>query len=279
MSTTVKSLPPMPNECVGIWKREVMYLPGGVEDRTTQVFWAQSRNRFIDLRVPIERSSLVSGRSMNSLDLADLLVLSRQKGFAGTIEVSDSVWSWLRDMDYRPPTGRPDRAAVTIDGDTLVEHGGAFSVIGEEYREVYHRISSGECRRLSLSLMTGGADWCGYGKAYLIMIDDTVFFARERPMILPEAESLQVLVERAWPDRDLISRYLDCEVSMGVRTDYGWTISLSTLPVREGALMLPRMAVALSTDGVLVLGDGDHESTWSIDDTNIGPTDLLNFLA
>ena len=54
-------LPPVPDRptapawLVGLWQRHEMLLPDGTADRTTRVFWGQTRSLYVDLRVPADR--------------------------------------------------------------------------------------------------------------------------------------------------------------------------------------------------------------------------------
>jgi hypothetical protein len=43
------------DQLVGLWRRSLIRLPDGTEDRTTEVHWLQGMSRYVDLRQPAGR--------------------------------------------------------------------------------------------------------------------------------------------------------------------------------------------------------------------------------
>src|SRR5688572_2148781 len=101
-------LPPVPDRLtapawlVGLWQRREMLLPDGSADRTTRVFWGQTRSLYVDIRVPANRPSGEGRRSLADYTPGEFRQLAEQKGFAGHIDVADSLCRWTRTIDYRP---------------------------------------------------------------------------------------------------------------------------------------------------------------------------------
>lgn len=270
--------PPAPDWLTGLWRRESMERADGSLDRTTRVFWGQTGNLFVDIRVPADRPLPTGCRGFRDLGLEQLLQLADQQAFAGHVEFDDEgLCNWIRHIDYQPDAGRPDRGRLTREGDILHERGAADSVIGLAYHEVYRRENAGAGRRLALRLEAAtGAPFGGAAakEAILVVLDDRFLFARARPRRLPRAKSLRLLAEEAAGDRDLLESYLDCEISLGW-LDEPWRIGLSTLPWREGArLFAPGRATLDAAGGLLHLEAAAGTADWRIHDSSL-PTKAL----
>lgn len=275
--------PAAPTWLAGLWRRSEILLPDGTADRTTNVLWGQTHSLFVDLRIPATRPAARGRQSFDDFSLQELRSLADQKGFAGHIVVDGEICSWVRYIDYRPDNGRPDRGRLRIDGETLFEEGDPTSVLGSAYQEKYHRECKADRRSVALRKAgptnsdSGGFDHCD---AVLIVIDDRFLYARSRPMSLPPAETLSELVSTAGEDRDLIHRYLNCEVSYGaVDGDTSWQISSSTIPFREGQRLMPRGFSAPSAmPGCLMQEESDDRDSWMIIESTLPAGDLAALL-
>ncbi len=243
---------------IGLWRRTSIAVGDGPENRTMTVFWGQTSGRYIDVRVPVRRPRCEAG-DLARLSDRDLMTLGRQQGFAGHLVCAGDRFTWHRDIDFQPPTGRPDTGLVRIDGDTLHERGDS-AVPGTPYRETFERTASGSRRRLALRAAAGEGHLSASGapaRADLVVIDDHFLFARARPASLPAGPGLGSLLANARRDApDRIATLLDCEIAKGVlRSDAGrWTIEVSTLPWREGR-------AAFAFDGARL--DRDRLTCWS----------------
>ena len=263
------SLPLAPDWLVGLWRRDSITLSDGAVDRTTRVFWAQTKTLYVDIRLPADRPNLGGVKSLSQLKLDDALCLSGQQGFAGHIVVDDSTCTWIRTIDYQPETGRPDTGCLRLDGDLLRETGNASSAIGSDYEEVYYRELRGDGLRAAFRLV--GAEDRDFGGeaaqgAILVILDDRFLFARPRPIPLPRANRLRDLIDAAGDDSAIIHAYLDCEVAMGsIVKPRPWTIHLSTVPLREGGrLFAPAHVTIDDHTNSLHLASSRGTSQWHI---------------
>ncbi len=268
-------LPQAPNWLVGLWRRESIEMRDGTLDRTTRVFWGQTRNLFVDIRIPSDRPAWQGGRGFKDFTLEELGQIAEQRAFAGHVVVDGDCCTWNRCIDYQPNTGRPDTGRLRHEGDILHERGDANTVMAMDYHEVYRREIRGEERRLALRLE--GCEGAPFGErpagdAILVVLDDRFMFARSRPYDLGRAETLRELVQRADGDRASIEACLDCEVSIGRlgKDDPAWRIEHSTLPWREGERLFPRGQAGLEPGpNLLRLDTPAGRAHWRIFDTSL----------
>lgn len=281
-------LPPAaPDWLAGLWRREALVFPDGRADRTTQVLWGQTRSLYVDLRIPADRPMVRGRRSFADFTHAELLQLTDQKGFAGHLVMAGDLCTWIRYIDYRPSTGRPDSGRLRLEGDTLYEEGGPSSVLASAYQETYHRERRADRRSValrSIAVDSGPAApdaATGATDAVLVLIDDRFLFARGRPVKLPAAESLRDLVLAAGDDRTAIHAYLDCEISLGgTEGNAGWRILASTIPFREGRALLPRASIELAEEpGMLIVRGDQGTAHWQIVESTMEPRELARLLA
>lgn len=274
-------LPPAaPDWLAGLWRREALVFPDGRADRTTQVHWGQTRSLYVDLRIPADRPAVRGRRSFADFSHAELLQLTDQKGFAGHLVMAGDLCTWIRYIDYRPSTGRPDSGRLRLDGDILYEEGDPGSVLASAYHETYRRERRADRRSVALRAVASNAG-SGTRDAVLVLIDDRFLFARGRAAALPPAESLRDLVLAAGDDRTAIHGYLDCEVSLGgTEANAAWRILSSTIPFREGRALLPRAAVELGeAPGTLVVRSDAGAAHWQIVESTMAPGELVRLLA
>jgi len=270
-----------PDWIAGLWRRDGILFPDGTADRSTRVLWGQTHTLYVDVRIPADRPRPRGRRSFDDYSLDELQQLSEQKGFAGHICLAGDVCSWIRYIDYRPSTGRPDSGRVWRDGDTLYEEGDPSSVLASAYRETYRRERTAD--RCAVALQSIDTDTDDPSRsdragAILVVIDDRFLFARPRSTKLPPAETLRELIVAAGENRELIYSYLDCEVSFGEigQAGDGWTIACSTIPHREGRRLLARSAAAVGgPPDVLSLTNDAGTFRWRIVESTIGPAALV----
>eukprot|EP00121_Abeoforma_whisleri_P007964 Awhi_evm1s7290 len=123
---------------VGLWKRSLEEEPiGTTSDTTTNVYWLQTTSGvYADLRIP---SSCISGRS-----LEDLVKI---KSFSGYVNITGNRVTWVREIDYHPPTGFIDYGDCTFKESRNVNHSGdkltQLIEIGDGYLEIWDKVSNG----------------------------------------------------------------------------------------------------------------------------------------
>ncbi|MEX1109928.1 MAG: hypothetical protein WEC00_13535 [Dongiaceae bacterium] len=248
------------------------------------MLWGQTRTFYVDLRIPSNRPPTRGRRSFADFSLDELLRLADQKGFAGHVLLEGDLCSWIRYIDYRPSTGRPDRGRLRLEGETLYEEGHPTSVLGSAYQEIFKREHRANRRSVALRRLAadgGGAIGAKSGDAILVMIDDRFLFARGRAAELPAAESLRDLILSAGEDREAIHTYLDCDLSIGgTEGSAAWVVDSSTIPFREGRHLLPRATVELAEEpGMLTVTADEGTAHWQVVESTMPPGELARLLA
>lgn len=231
----------------GVWERLLLSLPGQPVDTLTAVSWIQGPRYFVDLRQPHWLRGKTTAACLAELQMEDVHALACQQGFAGTFELSGDLATWVREIDFQPPSGLGDRGRLEADGELLIEHG-----VEADYIEYWQR----EAAR---------ARYPGIG-ARFVSVDDACpvilvrhgsrfGYARARAHAMDHDADLAALLEHA--DLATARALLDCEIALGQVTSEGWRIERSTLPWREGALLLG--ADAALEDKRLTVMDTDTE--------------------
>lgn len=226
------AVPPVPEACRGLWRREVITAPG-FRDETTRVLWLQTETWYADLRVPIDRpgppTSGAKVEGFGAYSEAELIALARMQGFAGQLSVAGDVFFWRRDLDVQPASEDRDEARCSQDGEVLVEDG-----LHADYQEIWRREPISAAPQAAFRL-EGREGLLVAGGEHLIE-----FVAR--PGAAPAGKSLAALVESALA----AGRRADAEALLGTRIRYArrnaegaWITQLSSMPWLEGLPMLP----------------------------------------
>lgn len=191
----------VPDWLVGVWRRRLIAFPDGCEDRTTTVFWLQTRSTFADIRLPQESLAL-SKLSRPALPTEALPVLARQDGFAGHTTLDGDLCTWHRWISYRPPGPTPDAGRLRLEGGLLIEDG-----VHADYREDWERLDDGA---------EGTTAFAGIGSPSRLLVRVGRHFIR---------------IEA----RDPVSYEPGCVIDYGQVAATGeWRIALSTEPERAG---------------------------------------------
>ena len=248
----------VPDWLVGVWHRlsiEEFSVDGHIEkDTTTQVFWLQTDSGFADIRIPADRPAV---KSFDSLTSQQAIALSKQDGFAGITRSDGIICEWHHAMDYRPFKGQMDIGRMSwkdgIEGGILVEIGP-----DNAYREEWQWIGGGATATLTLSEASAWKGW-------LVVCGDFFICMRDRRQLLPAADSLTALVNRA--SSETYASYLSCEISYGYcqKGQKPWEIKLSTFPWREGeSLWHPETLIVDEQHQQVVQSEGDEQLVWTV---------------
>lgn len=235
----------------GLWQRSLIRWPDGRLDTTTTVHWLQGPSFYIDLRQPAARPDFGAVSALDQVDDAQLAWLARQEGFAGRLVFDDGWYEWGREIDLQPLAVYSDCGRLWYEGDHVVEEGRDI-----KYIEHWHARHAGDPARCAAARLRG-AD----GRAaYLVRAGNLFMFARDRAVALLPLTDLGACVAAA-PDRAAALACVDCEISFGTVTAHGCRIERSSLPWREGALFVPKLA-----GSVLELGDplGGATEAWAL---------------
>lgn len=251
--------PPVPERYVGLWQRLILQTEGTPADVTSNVFWLQTRSWHADIRVPAQRPDFAEVPGLQDCDREQLLWLASQQGFVGLTEVEGEICTWERKADFRPPTGRRDMGRmVFIDRDTVVETG-----IEARYLEIWERVPGGDGLSIVMTRLAEGSRTAEPAE-WLIFAGEYAMHVRSRlQQHLPHAESLVALVESEGSEEARLRSLVDFDISFARQTPGGWRIQLSTLPFREGSILLAQERLPQPKDGILRLG-GARPSRWQV---------------
>ncbi len=231
------------------WRRTAIVLPDNEIDTTTEVYWLQAGELYIDLRTPTDMAP-ITGTSLNTLTRDDLVTLCRHQAFAGRLAEDDGVWTWHRELDLHPAEDLPDRGRLHLADHVLVETG-----IGRDYHEDWvaddTAADSVELRLRDASGRLG----------MLLRVGNRFGFVRGRDAGL-DAGALTDAVAEA--DLEVARTLLDIEVSLGTVDQSGWHITRSTLPFRIGDNLAPDLGAAEVTTAERDCSGAAIRRRWSV---------------
>lgn len=211
----------------GLWQRLLISQPGLPVDTLTQVGWLQGPGLYVDLRQPPAIAGKVQASCLTELLPEEARLLAMQEGFAGSFHLVGDEAEWARAIDFQPAGLLGDRGRLEDHGDLLVEHG-----IEAVYIEHWQREPETK----------GAPCWAAQLLAeddrlvMLVRCGDRFGYARERAVSLRPGECLLDRVSQASAAE--ARALVDCEIALGTVAAEGWRIDRSTLPWREGALLL-----------------------------------------
>lgn len=212
----------------GAWERLLLSLPGQPVDTLTAVSWIQGPRYFVDLRQPHWLRGKVQAACLAELGMEDARMLACQQGFAGTFELSGDIATWVRSIDFQPPGDLGDRGRLEADGELLIEHG-----VEADYIEYWQRgASADDCHSMGARFVSDG-DGC---PVIVVRYGSRFGYARARTLPVERNADLAAMIENT--DLAAARALLDCEIALGRVTPEGWRIDRSSLPWREGALVM-----------------------------------------
>jgi len=217
---------PPPAWMRGLWTREWIERKG-VRVSPFSVHYLQTPSVFGDMRIPVDRPAFAGARSFADLSDADLRMLARQRGFTGPVTAQGDTVTWHHEIDFQPPDPSPDIGRMErVEPGRMYEH-----ALDDSYIESWRSVTSGDDAFLVVRVERKGRL-----DRMLLVAGDYFLYVRNREADLPEAESLDSLIQGSHASRAQVIAWLDCEFSTGrVHADsLPWTIHRSTLPWREG---------------------------------------------
>ncbi|HEX8058559.1 MAG TPA: 2-oxoglutarate and iron-dependent oxygenase domain-containing protein [Novosphingobium sp.] len=211
----------------GLWQRLLISQPGLPVDTLTQVGWLQGPGLYVDLRQPPAIAGKVQASCLAELLPEEARLLAAQEGFAGSFHLVGDEAEWARAIDFQPAGLLGDRGRLEDHGDLLIEHG-----IEAVYIEHWQREPETKGAPCWAAQLLSEDDRL----VMLVRCGDRFGYARERALSLRPGECLldRVSQASAVEARELV----DCEIALGTVSAEGWRIDRSTLPWREGALLL-----------------------------------------
>jgi hypothetical protein len=207
----------------GLWRRSSLTTPTRC-DTTTQVYWLQTEHWHADLRIPADRPSFAGVRNLRDCDNTQLRWLLTQGGFAGVTRVVGAECEWLRQLDYRPPSGERDIGR-------MVFHPGRVEEIGIE--DDYHEWWEAEAAGAGDTRVALEHDAAGELRGVQVTAGQR--FIRCRPRRIDQATELALwaAVRAGSADRAVMLALADFELSLGEGNGGEGKVLLSTLPWLE----------------------------------------------
>ena len=235
--------------CQGAWRRLLISVPGEPIDTLTWTEWLQGPELFVDLRQPAGLAGAVTASCLAEVTLDDARLLATQEGFAGSFVLAGDLAEWQRTVDFRP-CALGDRGRLEPHGDLMIETG-----VEAVYTEYWQRLPRPDGSDPATSGVSGAARFVRDDGAPVILVRYGMRFgyARGRAGGVVAQGELAAQVARA--DTEVARRLIDCEIALGTITPEGWRIERSSLPWRQGDLLLE--SGACIADGRLVLADVD----------------------
>ncbi len=230
VSAASKPLPeqvhtPAPGRYRGVWARTLLETPEG-RDTTTFVRWLQTSQWHADLRIPNRLNhALASGQA-------------QQQGFCGITQIAPPVGdtpeicTWHRHLDFQPPRSTPDAGTMVFEApDRVIERG-----VHGDYLEVWERLPESLGRRIVLQRLNAS----GQPTAERLLLAGACFMhVRPRSALWPDDlrpdETLVDVLERHPAQA---AGLLDFEISFGKVDVNEWVVHRSTLPAREGVVIM-----------------------------------------
>ncbi|HEV7705607.1 MAG TPA: hypothetical protein VGO46_15020 [Gemmatimonadaceae bacterium] len=268
MSSSERALP---DWLPGVWTRDWIERKGARSD-LFEIHYLQTPTAFGDMRVPRNRPSFAHAASFAGLSDPELMVLAKQRGFAGYATIDGEIATWHHEIDFQPPdTGVDAGRLERIDDAHMYEH-----ALDSSYTESWTSTSTGDGRYLALI-----EEHAGRPQRVLLIAGDRFLYVRNRERDLPAAESIDSLVSESRATRAQIIKFLDCEFSFGrVRGGVApWSIERSTLPWREGKHLDYADELVATNDGSSVARHNQSSDVLVVKVNTFAKKDLLALFA
>jgi hypothetical protein len=231
----------VPDWLVGCFRRYSISFANGASDLKTQVFWLQSRNFTIDIRMPIE-SQQVPAKPLKDYTNEELQSLANYEGFSATTDWNGELLRW-RDADAALQIHNrwTEPAILKRVGNCMVEFCPSDAYV-EDWR--VQPTPAGPLVGLSLleerEISTGAIRHLGGG---LIVCGDYagLVLGRAEEVIEPSNQTtLNNLVTEASGDIDRLGALFNFETSVAKgNLEAGFNVTLSTQVYRLGQTIFP----------------------------------------
>lgn len=227
----------VPDWMLGCFRRRCISFANGESDNQTIVFWFQSRNFTIDLRLPLAVEQ-VRAAELEDYSATELAVLANYEGWVASCDWTDEKMSWYGGTALQTTDRWPEPAELHRTGNCMIEFApsGAYvedwrlqpsepgPLIGLRLVEEYDPDTGQRFPR------AGGLIVCGDHAAWVL--------GRSRP-IADTTSSLPELAAGAVGDRERLQSLFDFETSVASGSlAQGYTVLHSTRPGRVGQPLL-----------------------------------------
>jgi hypothetical protein len=242
----------VPDWMMGLYRRHCIAFADGTSDIETQVFWLQSRNFSIDLRLPRNDRLVAVEKPWEQYSKAELTVLGNYEGW-----VAQSIWDG-KQLVWRDPTALqlhdrwPEPAPLQRVGNCMIEFAPS-GIYVEDWRlqpskpgpliglrlTEERELASGKLRHRGGGLIVSG-EYAGL-----------VLGRADEPALSGRGPLLQQVLDAAG-DADTLGRLFNFETSIGRGSmTHGYQVTHSTLPGRTGQPLFSLEGFSLEADGAV----------------------------
>lgn len=242
----------VPDTITGCFRRHAISFANGETDTETRVFWLQSRNLTIDLRLPAEHQPL-SVKPLGELESAELALRANCEGWIADCRLSDGLMDWDNFTSLQLHNRWQEPAQLRRIGNCMIEFApsGAYA---EDWR--LQPSAPGPLIGLRLQSETDSAGRVVRSGGGLIVCGDYAALVLERRQPQTGVEPARTLTSTIAsthastnPLRELAARHLgngenlsellDFETSVARRSPDGdYRVIHSTLPQRVGEILM-----------------------------------------
>jgi len=241
----------VPAWMMGLWRRHIISFADGSSDTDTQVFWLQSRNFSIDLRLPRPADIVPGGVPLTFRSPGQWRVIANYEGWVAHSRWDGAQLSWSDPTAYQFDDRWPEPAPLQRIGNCMLEvaPSGAYA---EDWR--LQASADGPLVGLRLieevDLRTGRQRHVGGG---LIVSGDFAGLVLGRADPRKEPGSLEQAVLAAQSQPEALARLLGFEASIACGAlDRGFEVTHSTVPGRPGTMLFPLDGFAFQADGTVI---------------------------
>lgn len=235
-----RSATSVPQWMIGCFKRRSISFANGSTDTQTHVFWLQSRNITIDLRLPADVAQ-DSAKPLGEYSDDELRRLANYEGWYAESRWQNDKLSWSGGTALQIHNRWPEPALLQRIGDCMIEFSPGGTYV-EDWRMVSRtpgpliglrlsheeELSSGRIRHRDGALIVNG-DWAG-----LVL---------GRSSDIPPAgnpRQLRDLVAQERDNEDFLQQAFNFETSVATgNLQSGFSIDYTTQPARRGASLFP----------------------------------------
>lgn len=224
----------VPDWMLGCFKRRSISFANGQTDIDTHVFWLQSRNITIDLRLPIAIDQ-VKAKPLSFCSAEELHALANYEGWYAETTWQDELLSWSGGTALQTNNRWPEPAILFRTGDCMMEFSPNNTYV-EDWRIKSRtagplvglrlidetNITQGKVTHRDGALIINN-DWAG------------LVLGREAPLAMPTHKTkLREFVDQHHADKNLIEQAFNFETSVAVGgVETGFTVAYSTQPERN----------------------------------------------
>jgi len=225
----------VPDWMLGCFRRRCISFANGESDDQTIVYWFQSRNTTIDLRLP-RAEQQVPTKAPSEYSITELQTLANYEGWEAKSQWDGERMSWFDETALQTHNRWPEPAELKRIGNCMIEFAPSGAYV-EDWRA--QPSEAGPLIGLRMieqrNLDTGNCVHRGGG---LIITGDHAALVLGRPAPLSNDATLPEQLESASPDK--IQRLFDFETSVAQGSlTKGYTIHHTTRPARLGQSLLP----------------------------------------